>query len=118
MVLGGSVRQNSYSLYGPAAEQQLRQYRFDKLFLGVDGFDLVAGITTPHPGEAHLNRVMCEVAREIIAVADASKFGRKSFCMIREVGQIHRLITDSRLPQDYQQALSDLGVDVVIADRE
>ncbi|MGV8577756.1 XRE family transcriptional regulator, partial [Pseudomonas aeruginosa] len=61
MVLGGSVRRNSYSLYGPAAEQQLRQYRFDKLFLGVDGFDLSAGITTPHPGEAHLNRVMCEV---------------------------------------------------------
>lgn len=58
MVLGGSVRRNSYSLYGPAAEQQLRQYRFDKLFLGVDGFDLAAGITTPHPGEAHLNLLM------------------------------------------------------------
>lgn len=117
MVLGGSVRRNSYSLYGPAAEQQLRQYRFDRLFLGVDGFDLSAGITTPHPGEAHLNRVMCEVAREIIAVADASKFGRKSFCMIREAGQIHRLITDSRLPDDYERALTELGVEVIIADR-
>ena len=85
--------------------------------LGVDGFDLSAGITTPHPGEAHLNRVMCEVAREIIAVADASKFGRKSFCMIREAGQIHRLITDSRLPDDYERALTELGVEVIIADR-
>ena len=69
------------------------------------------------PGEAHLNRVMCEVAREIIAVADASKFGRKSFCMIREAGQIHRLITDSRLPDDYERALTELGVEVIIADR-
>jgi DeoR family transcriptional regulator of aga operon len=116
MVLGGSVRQNSYSLYGPAAEQQLRQFRFDTLFLGVDGFDLTAGITTPHPGEAHLNRVMCEVSREIIAVADASKFGRKSFCMIREAGQIDRLITDSRIPDNYQRALTELGVEVIIAD--
>ncbi|ETS29646.1 DeoR family transcriptional regulator [Photorhabdus temperata] len=116
MVLGGSVRQNSYSLYGPAAEQQLRQYRFNTLFLGVDGFDLEAGITTPHPGEAHLNRVMCEVAHEIIAVADASKFGRRSFCMIRQAGQIHRLITDSRIPDNYRRALTEFGVDVVIAD--
>ncbi|OQV66200.1 hypothetical protein AK51_11090 [Serratia nematodiphila DZ0503SBS1] len=47
MVVGGSVRRKAWSLYGPAAEQQLRQYRFDKLFLGVDGFDLASGITTP-----------------------------------------------------------------------
>ncbi|SUI61869.1 DNA-binding transcriptional regulator AgaR [Serratia marcescens] len=67
MVVGGSVRRKAWSLYGPAAEQQLRQYRFDKLFLGVDGFDLASGITTPDPGEAQLNRVMCEVAREVIA---------------------------------------------------
>ncbi|EPF7464554.1 DeoR/GlpR transcriptional regulator [Serratia marcescens] len=117
MVVGGSVRRKAWSLYGPAAEQQLRQYRFDKLFLGVDGFDLAGGITTPDPGEAQLNRVMCEVAREVIAIADASKFGRTSFCMIREIGQIHRLVTDSRIPEHYLQALHHLGIDVIIADR-
>ncbi|KAA8998089.1 DeoR/GlpR transcriptional regulator [Affinibrenneria salicis] len=117
MVVGGSVRRKSWSLYGPAAEQHIRQYRFDKLFLGVDGFDLTGGITTPNPGEAQLNRAMCDVAREVIAVADASKFGRTSFCMIREIGQIQRLVTDSRIPEDYLHALHDLGVDVIIADR-
>jgi DeoR family transcriptional regulator of aga operon len=116
MVLGGSVRLKSYSLYGPSAELQLRQYRFKTLFLGVDGFDLISGITTPNSGEAHLNRVMCEVAHEIIAVADSSKFGRQSFCMIREAGQIHRLITDSGIPDNYHKELTDLGVDVIIAD--
>ena len=103
MVVGGSVRRKSWSLYGPAAEQHMRQFRFDKLFLGVDGFDLLSGITTPDPGEAQLNRAMCDVAREVIAVADASKFGRTSFCMIREIGHLH--------------ALNHLGVDVIIADR-
>jgi DeoR/GlpR family transcriptional regulator of sugar metabolism len=37
--------------------------------------------------------------------------------MIREAGQIHRLITDSRLPDDYERALTELGVEVIIADR-
>ncbi|CAI0831274.1 Glycerol-3-phosphate regulon repressor [Serratia quinivorans] len=117
MVVGGSVRRKSWSLYGPAAEQHMRQFRFDKLFLGVDGFDLISGITTPDPGEAQLNRAMCDVAREVIAVADASKFGRTSFCMIREIGQIQRLVTDSRIPESYLHALNQLGVDVIIADR-
>ncbi|MOA00207.1 Glucitol operon repressor [compost metagenome] len=117
MVVGGSVRRKSWSLYGPAAEQHMRQFRFDKLFLGVDGFDLLSGITTPDPGEAQLNRAMCDVAREVIAVADASKFGRTSFCMIREIGQIQRLVTDSRIPESYLHALNHLGVDVIIADR-
>lgn len=117
MVVGGSVRRKSWSLYGPAAEQHMRQFRFDKLFLGVDGFDLLSGITTPDPGEAQLNRAMCDVAREVIAVADASKFGRTSFCMIREIGQIQCLVTDSRIPENYLHALKHLGVDVIIADR-
>ena len=117
MVVGGSVRRKSWSLYGPAAEQHMRQFRFDKLFLGVDGFDLLSGITTPDPGEAQLNRAMCDVAREVIAVADASKFGRTSFCMIREIGQIQRLVTDSRIPENYLHALKHLGVDVIIVDR-
>ncbi|MCG8707194.1 DeoR family transcriptional regulator [Brenneria sp. 4F2] len=117
MVVGGSVRRKSWSLYGAAAEQHIRQYRFDKLFLGVDGFDLTNGITTPDAGEAQLNRAMCDVAREVIALADASKFNRTSFCMIREIGQIQHLVTDSSIPQDYLHALYDLGVDVIIADR-
>ncbi|MDN0008108.1 transcriptional repressor AgaR [Providencia stuartii] len=116
MVLGGHVRKNSYSLYGPAAEQQLSLYRFDTLFLGVDGFDLEAGITTPNSGEAHLNRVMCDVAHQIIAVADGTKFGRKSFCLIREARLIHRLITDSRIPLHYRQALTAFGVEVIVVD--
>ncbi|PHM74256.1 transcriptional repressor AgaR [Xenorhabdus kozodoii] len=116
MVLGGHIRKNSYSLYGSAAEQQLSQYRFDILFLGVDGFDIDAGITTPNSGEAHLNRIMCDVAHQIIAVADGTKFGRKSFCLIREARQIHRLITDSRIPSHYRQALTGFGVDVLVVD--
>ncbi|KXF80240.1 transcriptional repressor AgaR [Enterovibrio coralii] len=118
MVAGGTLRRQSFSLHGPAGEQLLKHYRFDKLFLGVDGFDLNAGITTPNEGEAHINRVMCDVAREVIAVTDASKFGRKSFCMIRHAGGIDKLITDSRIPNEYVQALTTMGVDVIIADQD
>lgn len=59
---------------------------------------------------------MCQVAQEVMVVADSSKFGRKSFCMISEISGIDRVITDSGIPEHYHQALSQMGVDVVIVD--
>ncbi|CAG22908.1 transcriptional repressor AgaR [Photobacterium profundum] len=116
-VVGGSLRRASCSLVGSHGEQQIRSYLFDKLFLGVDGFDLSAGITTPDSNEAQINRAMCEVAHQVIAVTDSSKFGRKSFCMIRAASQIDVLVTDSQIPHATHQALLELGVDVIIADQ-
>ncbi|WP_104402893.1 transcriptional repressor AgaR [Vibrio penaeicida] len=116
-VVGGSLRRASCSLTGHHGEQQIRSYLFDKLFLGVDGFDLAAGITTPDNLEAQINRTMCDVARQIIAVTDSSKFGRKSFCMIRAASQIDVLVTDSNIPHTTHQALLDMGVDVILADQ-
>lgn len=116
-VVGGSLRRASCSLIGNHGEQQIRSYLFDKLFLGVDGFDLQAGVTTPDSQEAQVNRSMCEVARQIIAVTDSSKFGRKSFCMIRAANQIDVLVTDSNIPHATHRALIEMGVEVIIADQ-
>ncbi|WED24952.1 DeoR/GlpR family DNA-binding transcription regulator [Vibrio sp. JC009] len=116
-VVGGNLRRASFSLMGSHGVQQVKEYRFDKLFLGVDGFDLEAGITTPNQGEAQVNRAMCEVSRQVIAVADSSKFGRKSFCMIRGADEIDMLITDSQIPQHYYQTLTGMGVEVILADK-
>ncbi|MCG6410186.1 DeoR family transcriptional regulator [Vibrio fluvialis] len=115
-VIGGSLRRASCSLTGHHGEQHIRSYLFDKLFLGVDGFDLNAGITTPDSHEAQVNRAMCDVARQVIAVTDSSKFGRKSFCLIRAANQIDVLVTDSLIPHATHQALLGMGVDVIIAD--
>jgi len=116
-VVGGNLRRASFSLMGNHGVQQVKEYRFDKLFLGVDGFDLEAGITTPNHGEAQVNRAMCEVSRQIIAVADSSKFDRKSFCLIRGVDEIDVLITDSQIPEHYYQTLIEKGVEVLLADK-
>ncbi|NOI67043.1 transcriptional repressor AgaR [Vibrio sp. 99-8-1] len=116
-VVGGNLRRSSCSLIGSHGVQQVKDYRFDKLFLGVDGFDLDAGVTTPNQNEAQVNRAMCEVSRQVIAVTDSSKFGRKSFCMIKAAKEIDVLITDSEIPEHYLQTLTDMGVEVILADQ-
>lgn len=112
---GGVLRKNAMSFSGIMADNNLRQYRFDKVFLGVDGFDLHKGVTTFNEQEAHLNRLMCEAADQVIVVTDSSKFGQYSDFVICSANQIDVLITDDQLPKNYQQALEDAGVTVLIA---
>lgn len=114
MVTGGTLRKKSLSFYGRQAEVSLASYRFNKLFLGVDGFDLTSGVTTHFEHEAHLNRVMCQSNAEIIAVADSSKFDKQGLHIICGFNQLDVLITDDKLPDSYRAKLEQSGVRVEI----
>lgn len=114
-ITGGSLRKKTMSFSGTMADNNLRHYRFDKVFLGVDGFDLHKGVTTFNEQEAQLNRLMCEAADQIIVVTDSSKFGQCSNFVICRPDQIDVLITDDKLPKNYQEYLEKVGVKVIIA---
>jgi DeoR family transcriptional regulator of aga operon len=45
-------------LIGPFAEENVRKFHVDKVFLGVDGFDPSIGLYTPNMEEAYLNQLM------------------------------------------------------------
>jgi DeoR family transcriptional regulator, aga operon transcriptional repressor len=115
IIPGGFLRENSYSLIGSMAEQSVRNYYCDKLFLGVDGFDSRYGISTPNIEEAQLNRVMVEISRELIVVTDSSKFNRRSFAFIAPSSQIDFVVTDKGIPLEEQNNLKTMGVKVIIA---
>jgi DeoR family transcriptional regulator, aga operon transcriptional repressor len=113
--LGGSLRRKSLSFYGLQTERALQELHVDKLFLAADGFDIEPGITTHFEPEAVLNRLMCNCAREIIAVADSSKFGRVCLHKVLEPQRISKLVTDAGIPGDAAEALAAAGVEVIIA---
>ncbi len=114
LLTGGMLREKSFSLVGPHAETVLRGFYFDKLFLGVDGFDVEFGLTTPNILEAKLNRLMVEMAKETIVVVDSSKFKHRSLSLICPVDRIHKVITDSAIPSDDLEKLKSLEIEVVL----
>ncbi|MBN7827616.1 DeoR family transcriptional regulator [Bowmanella dokdonensis] len=118
MLTGGALRKKSMSFYGTIAERSLQNFNFSKLILGVDGFDLKTGIGTHFEQEAILNRLMCEMAEQVVVVSDSSKFDRRAFHVICAVQQIHTLVTDSGIPQNYVDELMRLGVELHIIDRD
>lgn len=115
IIPGGYLRKNSLSLVGPLAENNFRQLYVDKAFIGVDGFDVTIGAFTPNIEEASLNKIMIEVAKEIILVADSSKLNRKSLSLICPVSNIHTLVTDAGISEIDQKKLRDRGINVIIA---
>jgi DeoR family transcriptional regulator of aga operon len=115
IVPGGMLKKNSVSLVGILAEKGFKDYFCDKLFLGVDGFDLDFGISTPNPEEAHLNQIMIEISKEVIVVTDSSKFQRRGFAFIAPVNKINTVVTDKGILPENKNKLENLGVKVIIA---
>lgn len=114
IVPGGILKKNSLSLVGALAERGFKDYFCDKLFLGVDGFDLDIGISTPNMEEAYLNQVMIEISKEVIVITDSSKFQRRGFAFIAPVKRINTVITDKGILPEYKSKLENLGIKVII----
>ena len=114
IVPGGILRKNSVSLIGILAEKGFKDYFCDKVFLGVDGFDLDFGISTPSPEEAHLNQIMIEISKEVIVVTDSSKFERRDFAFIAPVNKINSVVTDKGIRTEHKTKLESLGVKVIV----
>lgn len=109
VMLGGTLRRRNRAFYGAQTENALDDLHVDKLFLGVDGFDLERGITTHFEPEAMLNRKMVKAARQVIAVTDKSKFGRVCLHRILNVAEIDDLITDADDADGMQAAAERAG---------
>ncbi|MBO7926862.1 DeoR/GlpR transcriptional regulator [Pseudoalteromonas sp. K222D] len=116
LMTGGTLRRKSLSFYGRQAETSLTNLRFDKVILGVDGIEFTSGLTTHFEHEASLNRLMCGVAKEVIVVADSSKFDRSGFHIITPLNSIKTLITDNNIPKAYKEYFESLNIKLIIVD--
>jgi DeoR family transcriptional regulator of aga operon len=114
ILTGGSLRKNSFSLVGPLAEETLHKLHADILFLGVDGFDVQSGLSTPNLLEAKVNRAMIEISKVAVAVCDSSKFGKRSLSLIAPTSSLRHVITDSGIPKADLSALKKSGVEVTV----
>lgn len=114
LMTGGTWDPRSESFQGKVAEQVLRAYDFDQLFIGADGIDFVHGTTTFNE-MVGLSQVMAQVAREVIVLIESEKIGRKMPNIELEWQQIDKLITDNRLPPEAKAQIEALGVSVILA---
>ncbi|MFJ5765765.1 DeoR/GlpR family DNA-binding transcription regulator [Lysinibacillus sp. NPDC093210] len=92
--LGGRIKMNTKAIVGSVAQENLKQYRFDKCFLGMNGVDIKYGFTTPDPEEAALKKTAMELSEETIVLADKSKISEIYFAKVAEIEKASIITTN------------------------
>jgi DeoR family transcriptional regulator, fructose operon transcriptional repressor len=113
VILGGSVRSETWSIVGPLAEEFIAGLRIDKGFFGAAGVSLERGLTDADMREVQIKRRMAEVSRQIYALVDTTKFGKEAFSTTIALERVDCLITDD-LPSEFDDYLTPLGTQIVV----
>jgi DeoR/GlpR family transcriptional regulator of sugar metabolism len=100
IVPGGVIRPVETSMVGDLARRNLELLFVDRLFLGVGAVDSHAGLTEYNMDDAAIKQIMIKNAKEVILVADSSKFEKIAFAFVAHFKDLHHFITDQEPPKE------------------
>jgi DeoR/GlpR family transcriptional regulator of sugar metabolism len=115
IALGGVLRISELSFIGHITEQALAEVRADRVIIGVHALNLEQGLTNDYIPETMTDRAILHAGQEVIVVADHSKVNTVSTALLAPITSIHTLVTDSKTPSEFLEALTAIGVRVIIA---
>ena len=96
---GGVFNEDSLSLQGNLAKENIRRYHVDLALLSCKGLDMDKGIMDSSEREADVKTEMVKQALEVALLADHTKFERTAFVQFLDWDQVTYLVTDER-PSD------------------
>ncbi|MFV2109974.1 DeoR/GlpR family DNA-binding transcription regulator [Micromonospora sp. LOL_015] len=116
-VFGGAVRTLTLATIGPVRFQATSGAELDiscnLALIGVGAVDAEVGYTTSNLAEAAMMQEMVSRAGRVAILADSSKFGRRLFAQVSELGSADYLITDNPPPAELREALDANEVKVI-----
>lgn len=118
VVAGGALRRPEQSLIGHIVEKALSELRADKVIMGIQGIHPEHGLTNEFLPEAVLDRYLVHFAPQLCIVADSSKLGKTKASFVGSIDDIDVLVTDDAADPGVLAALSERGVQTVIAGKE
>ena len=111
--LGGEYSAKYEDFIGVLAEQMLKEFVINKVFFSCHGLSPEGGIRESNEHHARLKQQMLLASERKFLLADASKFGRRSFARICHYREIDTLITDRLDDEEFRQELAWNNVDVI-----
>ena len=82
----------------------------------VDSPNRISAYDAARPGaRSGLDKAMLRISREIILVADSSKFSRRGMLRIASFSEVDTVISDSGLSEEMQEKLRSFGCNVILA---
>ncbi len=115
-LLGGTVRAITQAVVGDTALRTLALLRADVAFIGTNALTVDHGLSTADAHEAAVKAAMVTNARKVVVLCDSSKLGSDYLVSFASLDSIDVVITDKEAPAAFIEELTELGVQVVIAE--
>ena len=111
---GGQLRRETVSLIGADGLGILRKFNIQKGFFGAHGLSVPEGLTDVSADEAEVKRPMVAMCRQVVAVIDATKWGRVGLASFARIDEINTVITDSHAPPERVAEVRESGIDILV----
>jgi len=120
-VFGGAVRTITQATTGPVSFQSAQRrreldIRCDLALIAVGAVSVDGGYSTSNLGEGEMMSEMIERAAQVAILADSSKFGRRLFARVAELGRADYIVCDTMPAPDLADAMRTRGVEIVTPD--
>lgn len=115
IVVGGMFRKSELSMVGHIAENAVKEFRADQVFMGIHALDAHHGLTNDFLPETMTDRAIVEIAPRVVIVADHTKFGRVSTVLVAETSVANIIVTDRQVPEDIVLEFVERGIEVIQA---
>ncbi len=115
ILVGGLYRPRSNAVSGPLALEHISRFRASRMLLGVDGFDLTEGLTTPTVSMAGVERAMITQTRgDVVALADASKIGVVADVAICGFDRVDIVMVDDSVDRGVRDEITRRGLQCIV----
>jgi len=112
VVAGGSVRRTDGAVIGSAANSLIQQFKVDYAIIGASAVDAEGALLDFDYREVQAAQAIIANARNVILVADSTKFRRTAPVRIGHISQIQTFVTDA-LPASLHDICQSRGITVI-----
>lgn len=109
-VIGGRLNRYSKSTIGARAVEGVRMLTFDRVFLGVTGYQRGEGFSCGSDDEAVFKSTLIERSHKCVVLMDSSKEGRLSTFRVCSLSNVNTVVSDGGLSNDFAAACEDAGI--------
>ncbi len=113
VMTGGTLQRETVSLMGTDGLVVLSKYNIKTGFFGAHGLSFPEGLTDVSPGEADVKRAVVATCRQVVALIDATKWGRVGPASFARPEDLNVIVTDAQAPAELVEQARALGTRVV-----
>lgn len=118
VLIGGELKQNTHSTRGALAEEQIRNFRMNVAFLGANAIGSDGNIYLANTHEIGIKKAALSSSEKKYILVDSNKFDHFNLVAYAHAKDITGIITDYMIPQSTVQRLTDMGIHMIIAEKE